>query len=190
MKHLAHTACRCPTRAPTTRRHPAQRVRQARSRGEPPARQKPAGPSPCTAPPWATMLARMHLAGATTNRQPAQPARPALVERNRARGAAAHWTRKQAALLRAELAYQNHVAAIGLRRAATRPGARRPVPRQRDVRGRTTHGLLRLLLCRRGHLAVRPGRVPERLVHRPGPRAPRRHARPRSCWTPTRPCAR
>jgi Ser/Thr protein kinase RdoA (MazF antagonist) len=40
-----------------------------------------------------TMLARMHLAGRDLRPPPAQPARPALVERNRARGAAPHWPR-------------------------------------------------------------------------------------------------
>jgi homoserine kinase type II len=44
----------------------------------------------------------------------------------------------QAALLRSELAYQNHVAAgAAVRGAAARPGPRRPVPRQRVVRHRT-----------------------------------------------------
>src|SRR3989344_3007391 len=39
-------------------------------------------------------------------------------------------------------------------RTAQGPRARRPVPRQRDVRWRGAHGFLRLLLCGRGHLAV------------------------------------
>ena len=58
------------------------------------------------------MLARMHLAGRDYRAQPAQPARPALVERNRCRWSCPTWRRPKSALLRSELAYQNHVAAL------------------------------------------------------------------------------
>ena len=95
-------------------------------------------------------------------------------------------TPPQAALLRSELAFQNHVAASsGLCGPAARPDPRRPVPRQRDVRGRRAHRLLRLLLRRRRHLAVRHRRVPERLVHRPAPPARTTPSAPTPSCTPT-----
>jgi hypothetical protein len=136
------------------------------------------------------MLARMHLAGRDFDRhQPNLRGLPwwnetvpvVLPHLGPAGGAAAQ----------SELAYQNHVAASSGYAALPRgPGACRPVPRQRDVRRRRTHRLLRLLLCGRGHLAVRPGRVPERLVHRPAHRAHAAERARHALLAPTRRCAR
>jgi hypothetical protein len=55
--------------------------------------------------------------------------------------------------------------------------------------GEELTGFFDFYFRRRGHLAVRPGRVPERLVHRPRNGAHDASA-PKPCWTPTRPCAR
>jgi hypothetical protein len=60
-----------------------------------------------------------------------------------------------------------------LRAAGPGPGARRPVPQQRDVRRRAPERLLRLLFCRLRQLAVRHRRHRQRLVHRPRQRPPR-----------------
>jgi hypothetical protein len=176
MKHLAHAGIPVPDPQAdaqgdilhTVCGKPAAVVNRLRA--------EPAGPQAVHCAAVGDMLARMHLAGRDYERQ--QPNLRGLPWWNETVPVVLpHMDAEQAALLRAELAYQNHVAAAQPTPPAARPGARRPVPRQRDVRGRTADGLLRLLLCRCGHLAVRPGRVPERLVHRPAHGPPRRAAR-------------
>lgn len=154
------------------RRHPAERVRQAGLHRQPPARQERAG-APARALCRRGRDAGAHAPGRTRLRSPAaQSAQPALVERDRAHGHPAHRRpHGRPAALRAGLPEPCGRLAR-LCGAATRPRARRPVPRQRDVRWRAPDRLLRLLLRRRGQLAVRPGRVPQRLVHRT------RHRRP------------
>ena len=74
--------------------------------------------------------------------------------------------------------------------AGARPGARRPVPQQRHVRRRAPDRILRFLFRRLRHLAVRPGRHRQRLVHRPGHRRARRARACARCSTPTTRCAR
>ena len=67
---------------------------------------------------------------------------------------------------------------LGLRRPAARPDPCRPVPRQRACsRQRPADRLLRFLFRRRGQLAVRHRRLPERLVHRPDQRRATTRAR-------------
>jgi homoserine kinase type II len=99
-------------------------------------------------------------------------------------------TPENARLLQDEVAFQRVCRRRHLCGVAARPGARRPVPQQRDVRRRAPDRLLRLLFCRRRHLAVRPGRDRQRLVHRPGQRRARRGARECAAGTPTARCAR
>jgi hypothetical protein len=92
MKHLAHGGVPVPDpRVRQKRRHPAHRVQ-----GKPAAvvnklrGKSQLAPRACHCAAVGTMLARMHLAGRDFDRQPAQPARPALVERDGAGGAAPH----------------------------------------------------------------------------------------------------
>ena len=165
MKHLAHGGIPVPEPRPTNTAKSLHTVAANRGGGEQAWRGKSQlAPSPCTARPWAPCW-RACTWWARLRPPPAQPARPALVERNRARGAAAPGSPP-----RLRCCSRNWLIKTMWRRRppmppAPRPGACRPVPRQRDVCRRHPHRLLRLLLCGRRHLAVRPGRVPERLVH-------------------------
>jgi homoserine kinase type II len=92
----------------TQRRHSAQGLRQARIHRQPPGRQEPAAAVHCAA--VGEMLARMHLAGQDYNRQ--QPNLRGLPWWNETVPVVLpHLGEETAAMLRAELAYQNHIAA-------------------------------------------------------------------------------
>jgi homoserine kinase type II len=83
------------------------------------------------------------------------------------------WTTEQAALISAELAYQNHVAASAAYAALPSGPVHADLFRDNVMfDGDRLTGFFDFYFAGCGQLAVRPGRVPERLVHRP---AHRRH---------------
>ena len=157
-----------PANTPAT----AAQCRQAGGRGAPAARASSelAPDRQRIAPQLGDMLARMHLAGARLPAQPAQPARPRLVERHRAGGAAATSTSRRPRCCASELAYQNHVAASSAYAALPRGAVHADLFRDNVMfdaepgRRAAADRLVRFLLRRRRHLAVRPRGVPERLV--------------------------
>ena len=94
-----------------------------------------------------------------------------------------------------ELAFQQAAGRLaGVRRAAARADPRRPVPRQRDVRrrpdGDRLTGFFDFYFAGVDTLPVRHRGVPERLVHRPGHRPPRRGRAPQRSSPPTPASAR
>jgi hypothetical protein len=123
-------------------------------------------PTPAHCAAVGTLLGRMHLAARDFDLH--QPNLRGLAWWNQTVPVVLpHLSDSQAALMRSELAYQNHVAAASPYAALPR---------------RHAHRRVRFLFCRRRYLAVRSGGLPERLVHRPS----HRRASPGACRQPAR----